>query len=179
MVAAKPTVDSIRAILGTVIDPEMPIDIVNLGLVHDVRVVSGDDGARAEIDLIPTFIGCPALDMIRDDVRKRVTKAPGVVEVAVRFLNDPPWSIERITPAGREALREFGVTTPERGGAPRPTPLTIAGNIAAPVGVGERPACPFCGSAKTRMESAFGPTRCKMIFYCDACKNSFEHLKPI
>lgn len=174
-----PSVDDIQAELATILDPEMPINIVDLGIVHRVRLSQTDAGGCAEIDVIPTFIGCPALDMIRDMIRTRVAGMSGIAEVRVRFLNDPPWSVDRISPAGREALREFGVTTPAPGGA-RPTPLTVSGRtIPSPTGCDEKPDCPFCGASETRMESAFGPTRCKMIFYCDACRNTFEHLKPI
>ncbi|RMF82792.1 MAG: hypothetical protein D6744_05720, partial [Planctomycetota bacterium] len=110
--------------------------------------------------------------------------------------NDPPWSTERITPAGRAALREFGVSTPGAGGqsptaatsVSRPVTLTTPADRASgeetPLldgrGSGEAAVpCPYCDSLETTLESRFGPTRCKMIYYCCACRNSFERLKRV
>lgn len=179
-------------------DPEMPINIVDLGLVVDIRVCDGDDdGASSdpaiEIDLTPTFIGCPALDVIRDDVRSRVAADCDVPaeRVTVNYLFTPRWSVERISDAGRERLKTFGVTVPERGCVAQANAdasdleQIIASSTAdatVPLTIGGAPAtvpCPFCESTKTTMESPFGPTRCRMIYYCPACKNSFEHLKTI
>jgi ring-1,2-phenylacetyl-CoA epoxidase subunit PaaD len=177
------TPEQVRDILRTIDDPEMPVSIVDLGLVEDVRVIdSPPEGARVEVDLLPTFVGCPALDMISSLVSERIGGQPGVGAVDVRWLNSPPWSVERISDAGRERLRKFGVTTPERGtcGAgraaagtiPQITPLTIGGVLPAV-------RCPYCNSENTTRESPFGPTRCRMMYYCEACRNSFEHLKPV
>ena len=113
---------------------------------------------RLFVDLLPTFVGCPALPVIEEEVRKRISALPGVGEVAVRFLFAPPWTVDRISPAGREALRKFGITVPA---------------------ASEQPVCPLCGSATVHLESPFGPTRCRMIYYCESCRNSFEHLKRL
>lgn len=175
------TPEQVRDILRTIDDPEMPISIVDLGLVEDVRVFDSAPGeARVEVDLLPTFVGCPALDMIASLVNQRVGRGPGVNRIDVRWLNSPPWSVERISDAGRAQLRKFGVTTPERGACgggaataiPQITPLTIGGVLPAV-------RCPYCESANTTRESPFGPTRCRMMYYCEACRNSFEHLKPV
>jgi ring-1,2-phenylacetyl-CoA epoxidase subunit PaaD len=101
--------------------------------------------------------------MIEDEVRRKVAALPGVAAVEVRSRFDPPWSVERISPAGREALRRHGVTVPEAAPDAEPGP----------------PHCPFCDSAAVHLDSPFGPTRCRMIYYCDACRNSFEHLKRV
>ena len=102
--------DDIFDVLQSIPDPEMPISIVDLGLVEAVRVqmqtcdeTSGSVGGRVsiEIDLLPTFIGCPALDMIAGDVRAKIGAIPNVDEVKVNWVFDPPWSVDRITPAGR------------------------------------------------------------------------------
>src|SRR5438105_2557950 len=113
--------DDIMDVLRTIPDPEMPISIVDLGLVERVIVQeSGRDeasraGAPVEVDLLPTFIGCPALDMIAGDVRAKVGRISGVASVKVNWLFDPPWSVDRITPAGRASLQEHGVTVPAAG----------------------------------------------------------------
>jgi phenylacetate-CoA oxygenase PaaJ subunit len=190
--------EQVFEVLGTIPDPEMPISIVDLGLVEDVRVVppslegggQGMGGARAsrsrtsdsarsthppapsragrgnqvEIDLLPTFIGCPALDMIAGDVRAKVGALPGVGEVRVNWLFAPPWSVDRITAGGRESLREHGVTVPPPGGGSR---LQVAGHE-APQTVTLRTSavpCPFCGSRSTYLDSPFGPTRCRTIYF--------------
>lgn len=177
------------AALAAIPDPEMPISIVDLGLVEQVQLDPSPvrpDSAVATITLLPTFVGCPALDMIREDVRRVVGALPGVEQVQVRFVHEPRWTVDRITEAGRASLRAHGVTVPERGecaightdppggSIPRPVPMTVsAGSTVAPV------PCPFCGSVSTHLDSPFGPTRCRMIYYCEACRNSFEHLKRV
>lgn len=169
-------------VLQAIPDPEMPIGIVDLGLVERVSISNGGsegasgNGSRIEIDLLPTFIGCPALEMIAGDVRAKVGGLPGVGEVRVNWVFDPPWSVDRITMAGRASLREHGVTAPERGNH-----LPVAGH-ASPQAVALRTSavpCPFCGSRSTYLDSPFGPTRCRTIYYCDACRNGFEHLKRV
>lgn len=176
--------ESILDILRSVPDPEMPISIVDLGLVEDVRVKppmasAGDANGSpqtVEIDLLPTFIGCPALDVIAGDVRAKVSKIPNVDHVAVNWIFDPPWNVDRITPQGRASLKEHGVTVPDHGsrlhvpGHEAPQTVTLH-TSAVP--------CPFCGSRSTYLDSPFGPTRCRTIYYCTACKNSFEHLKRV
>ncbi|MCP3905214.1 MAG: phenylacetate-CoA oxygenase subunit PaaJ [Planctomycetes bacterium] len=168
------TTDSIFDVLSTIPDPEMPISITDLGLVEDVRVEAGPEGEVVSVDILPTFVGCPALDMIRGDIENSVGSMPGVGSVRVSFLYDPPWTVDRITDAGRESLREHGVTVPERGGRPDDT----GDGGTTPLGT-SAVKCPFCGSDRTRLDSPFGPTRCRMIFYCDGCRNTFERLKRV
>lgn len=158
--------------LRTVLDPEMPINIVDLGIVADVR--NAPDGA-VEVDITPTFVGCPALDVLARDIVGTLRNA-GAPDARVQFVNTPAWSVDRISAEGRENLRQHGVVVPPRGEAAqaadaRRVPLLIRG--APPV------ECPYCRSENTRLESSFGPTRCRMIYYCDTCRNSFERLKPI
>lgn len=91
--------------LADVDDPEMPVNIVDLGLVYGVR----QDGGRVEVDLTFTAMGCPAADFIVDDIRERLLREPGVERVDVSVVWDPPWTAERLTPAGRDALRMWGL----------------------------------------------------------------------
>lgn len=91
--------------LERVHDPELPLDIVNLGLVYSLRV---RDGA-AHVDLTYTAIGCPAMDMLQEDVRSALLALPGIESVHVETVWSPPWTKARLTPRGRAALLAFGI----------------------------------------------------------------------
>ncbi len=94
-------------------DPEMPVSIVDLGLIYGVRVIdgeSGSDGRHVVVDMTLTYSGCPAREMLQDDVRAAVGGVEGVGEVTVRLVWSPEWSLEMVTEAGREDLREFGLS---------------------------------------------------------------------
>ncbi len=93
------------AALHDVLDPEFPISIVDLGLVYAIRRA----GPRVEVDLTFTATACPCMDFIHDDGRTRLLREPGVGEVSIRDVWDPPWTRERITAAGRATLRQHGV----------------------------------------------------------------------
>jgi len=94
------------AALREIQDPEMPINLVDLGVIYDIR--QGDDG-RVEVDLTFTAMGCPASDFILEDVRERLLREPGVNEVRINVVWDPPWTSARVTEQGREALEEWGL----------------------------------------------------------------------
>lgn len=140
--------------LGAVDDPEYPgVSIVDLGLVEHVRV----EGDHVEIDLIPTFSGCPALAYIADDVRARVGQIDGVGNVTVSFLAAPAWTPARIAPSALPRLaRDFGV--------------------AVDVGV-KPPDCPRCGVAALVEQSMFGPTRCRSVQRCRSCGEVVELIR--
>jgi len=156
--------------LEAVPDPEIPpVSIVELGMIADVRI----DGGAVVVDMTPTFAGCPALDLIREDIRKAAAatasdfKDAGTSEVKVNVVFDPPWTTDRITDEGRRKLKAFGLAPPgarcSGGGMP---------NL-------EKTACPYCDSTNTEVESIFGPTLCRSIHYCHACLQSFEHFKAV
>jgi ring-1,2-phenylacetyl-CoA epoxidase subunit PaaD len=150
--------DAIRTALAAVMDPEIPTcSITDLGILHDVRITKD----HVEIDLLPTFAGCPALDVIREDVETAIRKLTNDVDLHVHFVNDPPWTTDRISVGGREALDAFGIAPPVL--------LRIARK--------ETMTCPYCGSQETALESAFGPTPCRTVNYCSSCRNPFEGFK--
>ncbi len=150
--------------LRGVTDPEIPVlSILDLGIIAGVRI--GREGVT--VDLTPTFAGCPALDMIRDNIKEAVAGL-GETQVTVNIVYDPPWTTDRITEAGRRTLKEFGLAPPGKrceGGSTVPDL--------------ERVACPFCDSTDTELESLFGPTLCRSIHYCRGCLQSFEHFKAV
>jgi ring-1,2-phenylacetyl-CoA epoxidase subunit PaaD len=145
---------TIRAALVDVTDPEIPaISIVDLGIVHRAEV--GSDGA-IRVELLPTFVGCLAIEVIQSAVRDRLHAFGRPVEVDVSF--EVPWTSDRISADGREALRRSGFAPP--------------GDLAAVH-------CPYCDSARVAMDSLFGPTLCRSLFYCRDCRQPFEAFKPI
>ena len=164
--------DQVWQALATVHDPEIPpCSITDLGLVEAVR--TSDDAV--EVDLLPTFVGCPALDVIHEDVTAAVKAVSEGRAVRVRFLYSPPWTSDRMTERGREALKAYGVTPPGQHADQTPSLTFIP--LSAVRGEGDPVRCPFCGSADTVLESAFGPTLCRSIRFCPSCRNPFEAFK--
>lgn len=160
-----PATDAIWSALQQVTDPEIPVlNVVEMGMIADVRIQEGE----VHVDLTPTFVGCPAIDMIRNDVRDAVA-ALGHRQVTVNVVFDPPWTTERITAEGRRKIKEFGIAPPEQGCGCGPSSLPKL----------ERIACPHCDSKNTELESIFGPTLCRSIHYCHKCLQSFEHFKAV
>lgn len=100
-----PAIDSLWQALCEVADPELPISLVDLGLICDIRRTGGD----VDVDLTFTASACPCMEFIVEDVRERLLREPGVDHVAVRDVWDPPWTTDRMTDHGRALLRSFGV----------------------------------------------------------------------
>jgi ring-1,2-phenylacetyl-CoA epoxidase subunit PaaD len=182
-VDARPTADSIAAVdaltvwaaLESVADPEIPtVSIVELGMVEriDVRPDS------ISVELLPTFVGCPAVELIRDAVAARLASFDRAVSVTMTFST--PWTSDRISPAGRDKLRRSGfappphIPAPGRGETGRALPM-LDDRLARPASV----ECPYCGSAETTLENVFGPTQCRSIRHCAACRQPFEAFKPV
>jgi len=174
---------AVWAALADVRDPEIPpVSIVDLGMVYRV-VLTAAGAVRIRVEITPTYVGCPALEIIRRDVAARLGALEGVAGVEVAFVLDPPWTSDRITPEGRERLRSFGIAPPScsraspssaRAGADPsvPPPLTLI----LPT---EAPPCPYCGSLDTHLENLFGPTACRSIYYCDGCRQPFEGMRSV
>lgn len=91
--------------LAEVEDPEMPVSIVDLGLVYGVAA----EGGRVRVDMTFTAMGCPATDLITADIRERLLAEPGVESVEINVVWNPPWTAARLTAAGREALTAWGL----------------------------------------------------------------------
>jgi ring-1,2-phenylacetyl-CoA epoxidase subunit PaaD len=161
----------VREALTTVRDPEIPaLSIVDLGIVERVAVT--DDGVR--VDLLPTFAGCPALDVIREDVVAALKAVVGGRAVVVRFVYAPAWTTDRITDTGRAVLFEYGLTPPT-GRSPAAGPVRLTVGLRPPASDPVR--CPYCGSDQTTLDSAFGPTLCRSVHLCGSCRNVFEAFK--
>jgi len=154
---------AVWAALAEVPDPEIPaVSVVDLGIVHRVDVEP--DAIRVEI--LPTFVGCPAVEMMRSAIADRLAGLASRIEVDLTFA--VPWTSDRISPEGRRRLAASGFAPP----------LPV-GDAAAPISLSRAVSCPYCGSRRTVMENAFGPTLCRSIYYCTNCRQPFEQFKAV
>jgi ring-1,2-phenylacetyl-CoA epoxidase subunit PaaD len=159
------TAEQVWAALDEVPDPEIPvISLVDLGVVRDVQV----EGDRVRVAFTPTFLGCPALEVMRGALAAKVEELGASAEVEV--VADDSWSTDRISQAGREKLRAAGLAPPTPRAA-GPTTLVQLQSKAF--------RCPYCGSTETRLENIFGPTPCRSIRWCETCRQPFEQFKTI
>lgn len=156
-------------VAATVVDPELPmLTLADLGVLREVEE---RDGA-VEVAIAPTYSGCPAMATMRDDLVRRL-RAEGYDDVRVRITLDPPWTSDWITPRGRVALAEHGISPP--GPAPRPD-----GPVALRLSPTRRAvACPRCASTDVTLVSEFGSTACKALYRCAGCLEPFDHVKEI
>jgi metal-sulfur cluster biosynthetic enzyme len=98
---------AVRRALLEVMDPELPVSIVDLGMVYGIEV---DDSGRARMELTFTSMGCPAMDMLLEDVERAVREVPGVTALTINVVWSPPWTKARLTPNGRAALMAYGLS---------------------------------------------------------------------
>jgi ring-1,2-phenylacetyl-CoA epoxidase subunit PaaD len=149
-------------ILKTVSDPEIPVlSIMEMGVVRFAQMKDN----VAEIKITPTYSGCPAMDVIGDDIKKAL-KENGI-ESKVSLVLSPAWTTDWITPKGRKALEEYGIAAP----------LEPEADMDALLGNKKIVKCPQCGSHNTKMISQFGSTACKAFFQCQDCQEPFDYFK--
>lgn len=154
----------VRAAVAAVLDPELPVlTIEDLGILRDVR--PGPGGA-VEVDITPTYSGCPAVAVIVADV-ERAARAAGAPEVHVRTVLAPAWTTDWMSAAGRTKLTAYGIAPP--------APVAPTGPVLVPLAV----RCPQCGSLDTRELSRFGSTACKALWRCERCTEPFDAFKPL
>ena len=162
---ARPLESAVWAALEDVHDPEIPtISVVDLGVVHSVETAPG----RVRVELLPTFVGCPAIDVMRADVAERLSEFAPDVDVAITFA--VPWTTDRITPESRRRLRASGFAPPPAGADDQPLPILPVLPVAE---------CPYCGSRDTTLDNIFGPTACRAIYHCANCRQPFEQFKQV
>ncbi len=159
------TVERVWDALAEIADPEIPvISLVDLGVIRDIVV---DDG-RVRVEFTPTFMGCPALEVMRDRMAAKIAELGAEPEIDV--VLDDSWSTDRITPAGREKLRAAGFAPPVPRAAERPQLVHLQRGAFR---------CPYCGSTETQLENIFGPTPCRSLRYCTSCRQPFEQFKTL
>ena len=159
------TAEKVWRALAEIPDPEIPvISLVDLGVVRKVEV----EGGRVRVEFTPTFLGCPAQDVMRDHMAEAVRALGG--EPQIDIVLDASWSTDRITAEGRRKLAESGFAPPQARSATRPAVVQLDAQAFR---------CPYCGSSDTRLENLFGPTPCRSIRYCQACRQPFEQFKTI
>jgi ring-1,2-phenylacetyl-CoA epoxidase subunit PaaD len=174
VVRAVPSAERAREVAAAVADPELPVlTLEDLGVIRGVEVVAGADGDAVTVTITPTYSGCPAIEVMRDDLRATLADA-GFARVEVRTVLSPPWSTDWISDDGRRKLHEHGIAPPGPVGprAAGPVPLTL---VAPPAVV----RCPQCGSPATDEMSRFGATACTALRRCSVCREPFEHVKEI
>ena len=146
-------------------DPEIPVvSLVELGVIRSVDVENG----HVHVEFTPTFLGCPALEVMKRALEETVSRLGA--EPDVQVIHDDSWSTDKITPAGREKLRAAGFAPPAPREASTPKLVQLQSNVFR---------CPYCGSTETRLENIFGPTPCRSLRYCTSCKQPFEQFKTI
>lgn len=149
--------------LEEVKDPEIPVlSITDLGIITEVDITGGS----VKIEITPTFVGCPALEMMRNEIIEVLHKN-GVCDVQVNVSFRKPWTSDRISEKGKESLKKFGLSPPPEG------------NLFTDIDLLEHAVCPRCNSDNTELKNPFGPTLCRSIHYCNTCKEAFEQFKPL
>ncbi|WP_378178431.1 1,2-phenylacetyl-CoA epoxidase subunit PaaD [Aquimarina sp. SS2-1] len=149
-------------ILEKVSDPEIPVlSIMDMGVVRSAKVVDN----VAEIKITPTYSGCPAMDVIGDDIINAFKQENIIANVSL--VLSPAWTTDWITPRGRKALEAYGIAAPLEEEADKEALLGNKKNVK----------CPQCKSTNTKMISQFGSTACKALFQCEDCLEPFDYFK--
>lgn len=157
--------------LSRVLDPEVPVlSVLELGIVRSVTV----NARGVHVVVTPTYSGCPATEVIQDDIRTALFNA-GASSVHIELQFAPAWTTDWIGPAAAEKLRHYGIAPPQAARTGQ-----AQENAAQPLRFHPRTLrCPRCESANTELLSAFGSTACKALYRCVACREPFEYFKPI
>jgi len=157
------TIDLIYTWLEEVKDPEIPVlSLVDLGVITNVKIK--DDAVH--IEMTPTFVGCPALDIMKEEI-VAVLKNKGIEKVSIEVSFRDAWSSDKISTKGKQALKKFGL-------APPPSNVLFTD-----LEILEQAHCPRCDGNNTEMRTPFGPTLCRSIHFCHDCKEAFEQFKPL
>jgi ring-1,2-phenylacetyl-CoA epoxidase subunit PaaD len=149
--------------LQAVKDPEIPVlSLVDLGIVKNITI----DGVKVTICITPTFVGCPALEMMKSEIIE-VLQDNGIQNVEVIVSYKIPWTSDDITENGKIAIKKFGLAPPPHS------------SLFIDLDILEYAVCPRCNKRNTELKSHFGATLCRSIHFCHDCKEAFEQFKPL
>jgi ring-1,2-phenylacetyl-CoA epoxidase subunit PaaD len=163
MIAEQPHIDKrLKTILATVSDPEIPVlAILEMGVVREAYI----ENEIVQIKITPTYSGCPAMDVIADDIIAAFENEG--MKAKVELILSPAWTTDWITTKGRRALEKYGIASP----------LNEHADKEALLGNKKIVKCPQCSSTSTILVSQFGSTACKALFKCEDCKEPFDYFK--
>ena len=155
--------------LENVKDPEIPvISVVDMGMITAIQIRNPESEIRnVEITLTPTFVGCPAIDLMKKNIREEIQKL-GFDEVEVKIDFETKWTSNRMTTDAKQKLETFGLAPPVELKDEELTEEQL-----------NKVRCPHCHSTDTTLRSAFGSTLCRAIRFCFNCKQGFEQFKPV
>ena len=154
----------IKEWLDEVKDPEIPVLSLNdLGVITGIKIQ--EDG-HVRVDMTPTFAGCPAMDVMKNDV-EQVLEKQGITDYEVVLSFETQWNSNMISEKGRKALKDFGLAPPPKH------------DLIVDIELIERAKCPHCDSENTEMKTPFGPALCRSMHYCHNCHQAFEQFKPL
>lgn len=152
----------IEDILQTVYDPEIPVlTVLDMGIMRRVE----QEGKKVTLNISPTYSGCPAMDMIADDLKKAFSEKG--FEAEVKLVLSPAWTTDQISEEGKRKMREYGIASP----------LDPTADKDALRGESKKVKCTQCGSMNTLVVSQFGSTACKALFKCKDCLEPFDYFK--
>jgi len=162
------SVKNIWSILSAVCDPEVPVlSVIDLGIIRDVKIRPANGEEGIEVVITPTYSGCPAMDVIRMNIRM-VLLQHGYKNVQITTVLAPAWTTDWMTESGKRKLKEFGIAPPN------PKQQVCNTQLFAE---DEAVQCPHCHSYNTRRISEFGSTACKSLHQCNDCQEPFDYFK--
>jgi ring-1,2-phenylacetyl-CoA epoxidase subunit PaaD len=157
-----PSIASIYKWLEEVMDPEIPVlSLVDLGVITNIEIIK----EKVHVEMTPTFVGCPAIDYMKQEV-ETLLKNKGldpVVNVSFKKI----WTSDLISEKGKQALKQFGLAPPP------------SSKLFVDLEILETATCPRCEGTNTELRNPFGPTLCRAIYYCHSCHEAFEQFKPV
>lgn len=157
------SVKQIETILAEVTDPEVPVlSVLDLGIVREIKISNNE----IEIIITPTYSGCPAMDVIRMNIRMALLQH-GFTNIKITTILSPAWTTDWMSEAGKEKLIAYGIA------APNPKQQVCQQELFAE----EVIQCPHCHSYHTRRISEFGSTACKSLYQCNDCHEPFDYFK--
>jgi ring-1,2-phenylacetyl-CoA epoxidase subunit PaaD len=172
--ASRDTARDVREIVASVPDPEMPwVNLGDLGIVRTVELLD-PERRSVRVELTPTYLGCPAIEVMRTDVAAALTAAGYRVE-SVGLRLDPPWTPAQISEEGRRKLAEVGIAPPAHIAASKDAATSASQSAPTPVALGVR--CPHCGGIETTLLSRFGASPCQELRRCSSCAEPFPAVR--